>query len=72
VSASAWRRDLAKLAKTYGCTMRQTVGSHLALEHPDGWRVIASLTPSGNVKRELLNVRSLLRRYSKGQPKCAR
>jgi predicted RNA binding protein YcfA (HicA-like mRNA interferase family) len=52
--------------------MRQTVGSHLALEHPDGWRVIASLTPSGNVKRELLNVRSLLRRYSKGQPKCAR
>lgn len=46
MTASAWRRCVANIARTVGATLERTNGGHWRLVHPRGWFVITAATPS--------------------------
>lgn len=60
MTARAWRRIVDETATEFGCTTELTKGGHIKLEHPSGWFVIASGSPSD--ARAEQNLRSTLRR----------
>lgn len=62
---SAYRRELADLAKSEGWTMEITGGCHVRLRHPTcGIAVIAPFSPR-NPARTMWNLRARLRRTLK-------
>jgi hypothetical protein len=63
--SSVARRDIAELAKEFGCVVSTTSAGHVKLTHRTaGWSVFGSSSPSD--QRALLNLRSDLRRKRAG------
>lgn len=63
-ASGTWRKDVAALAKEYGCSFITDERRHWVLRHPSGWFVFVSRTPSD--ARALQYVRSDLRRKASG------
>lgn len=63
VKSTRYRREVSLLAKAYGCTVARTGGDHLRIQHPSGWFIFASSTPSDS--HALANTRSMLRRIAR-------